>query len=252
MQESSTRPQLSQPLLPEAVDPDAELWSDFSHEIRTPLNSIIGFAELLHDGKVGVLTAAQRECIGDILASSQHLQSLLDDLLVLARIDSGWLQPRVEPIDLVTFIDEVCTDFRARRDDFPLQLRGDVAGDLRTIRGDRGLLAKLLRHLLGQAAALNRSGSALIVRTRATGDIALQIDVVGDRITAEAAQQRWAEIAIPMPTHERRRRSGLLGLVLAARIGTALGGLVAPREAQEGDGGFRLTLPLPLPCDKPR
>lgn len=66
---------------------DNELVASLSHDLRTPLNAIIGFAELMYNGRVGPLLPAHREYLGDILASGQRLQRLIDDLLSLARLD---------------------------------------------------------------------------------------------------------------------------------------------------------------------
>jgi PAS domain S-box-containing protein len=67
----------------------SELLANMSHELRTPLNGIIGFAELMHDGKVGPVAPDHREYLGDILTSGRHLLHLIDDLRDLARAEPG-------------------------------------------------------------------------------------------------------------------------------------------------------------------
>jgi CheY-like chemotaxis protein len=71
-----------------------ELLASMSHDLRTPLNGIIGFAELLYDGKVGALSATQKEYLGDILASAQHLRRTVDDLLELTKMEAGQMEAR--------------------------------------------------------------------------------------------------------------------------------------------------------------
>jgi signal transduction histidine kinase len=71
-----------------------ELLASMSHDLRTPLNGIIGFAELLHDGKVGALSATQKEYLGDILASAQNLCQIVDGLLELTRMEAGQMEAR--------------------------------------------------------------------------------------------------------------------------------------------------------------
>ena len=63
-----------------------------SHELRTPLNGIIGFSELLHDGKLGPLTEDQVDALGDILNSSRHLLQLINDVLDLSKVEAGRME----------------------------------------------------------------------------------------------------------------------------------------------------------------
>lgn len=64
--------------------------------LRTPLNAVIGFAELIHDERVGPLSARHKEYIGDILNSSRHLLQLINDVLDLAKVESGRIDVRPE------------------------------------------------------------------------------------------------------------------------------------------------------------
>src|SRR6266540_4452128 len=84
-----------------------EFLANMSHELRTPLNGIIGFAELMHDGKVGPVSDTHKEYLGDILASSYHLLQLISDVLDLAKIEAGRLELRLEPTDLPALTREV-------------------------------------------------------------------------------------------------------------------------------------------------
>ena len=60
-----------------------------SHELRTPLNSIIGFAEVLKDEVVGTLSAEQKEYLGDIHGSGQHLLNMINSILDLSKLRLG-------------------------------------------------------------------------------------------------------------------------------------------------------------------
>ena len=81
-----------------------EFLANMSHELRSPLNAIIGFSELLHDEKIGAVSADQKECLGDILASSNHLLQLIDDILDLAKVEAGKMEFNPEPVQLAATI----------------------------------------------------------------------------------------------------------------------------------------------------
>src|SRR5205807_4834944 len=85
----------------------SEFLANMSHELRTPLNAIIGFAELMHDGKVGPVSAPHHEYLGDILTSSRHLLQLINDVLDLAKVEAGKMEFRPEPVDLAKLVAEV-------------------------------------------------------------------------------------------------------------------------------------------------
>src|ERR1700690_4657670 len=85
----------------------SEFLANMSHELRTPLNAIIGFAELMYKGKVGPVAAEHREYLGDILTSSQHLLQLINDVLDLAKVESGKMDVRPATVDLGRLVGEV-------------------------------------------------------------------------------------------------------------------------------------------------
>ena len=67
-----------------------------SHELRTPLNGIIGFSELLYDGKLGPVADDQLDVLGDILSSGRHLLQLINDILDLSKVEAGRMEFRPE------------------------------------------------------------------------------------------------------------------------------------------------------------
>ena len=82
----------------EATRLKSEFLANMSHELRTPLNAIIGFAELMHDGKVGPVSAHHKECLDDILTSSRHLLQLINDVLDLSKVEAGKMEFRPERV----------------------------------------------------------------------------------------------------------------------------------------------------------
>jgi signal transduction histidine kinase len=85
-----------------------QFMGNMSHELRTPLNCIIGFTELIADGKVGPLTAKQKEYLEDILNSSKHLLQLINDVLDLTKVEAGKMKYFPEVFSLGKAIEDVC------------------------------------------------------------------------------------------------------------------------------------------------
>jgi PAS domain S-box-containing protein len=82
----------------------SEFLATMSHELRTPLNAIIGFSEALKDGLVGGMPDNQREYIGDIFTSGQHLLSLINDILDLSKVEAGMMSLELESANLTDLL----------------------------------------------------------------------------------------------------------------------------------------------------
>jgi signal transduction histidine kinase len=94
----------------------SEFLANMSHELRTPLNGIIGFSELLADGKGGELSDRQQRFMNNILVSSHHLLNLINDLLDLAKIEAGRLELNPEPVSARRLVEEVIESVRSLAD----------------------------------------------------------------------------------------------------------------------------------------
>src|SRR5205085_9025383 len=105
----------------------SQFLANMSHELRTPLNAILGFTQLLHEGEVGPLTEQQSEFLGNVLTSSRHLLRLINDVLDLAKIESGKLDFRPESVDLAQAISEVSAILRTTAAE--KQVRVEIAAD---------------------------------------------------------------------------------------------------------------------------
>ena len=89
--------------------------ANMSHELRTPLNAIIGFSELLLDGESGELNPTQKNYLGDVLESSRHLLSLINDILDLSKVEAGKMELEVREISCGPFWRGVWSWSRRRR-----------------------------------------------------------------------------------------------------------------------------------------
>jgi two-component system OmpR family sensor kinase len=219
--------------------------ADASHELRTPLTSIRGYAELFRRGAAerpdDLATAMRR-----IEDESARMSVLVDDLLLLARLDQGRPLER-EEVDLVALASDAVDDARAVSPDRPItfETNGPV-----TVTGDEARLRQVTANLLTNARAHTPEGTRVHVRVRSTPEGA-EIEVADDGpglAPDEAARvfERFYR-ADPARTRSRGGSSGL-GLSIVAAIASAHGGRATLDTAPGQGATFRVALPS---CSRP-
>jgi signal transduction histidine kinase len=206
--------------LPDAAPPAARLGSEFvanmSHVLRTPLNSIIGFAKLMHHGKVGPISDRHREYLGDILNSAHHLLSLINDVLDLSKVDAGVLEFRPQPIDLPQLLGEVREIVAAMAASKQIGITVTVDPSCAGIQLDPAKLKQVVYNFLSNALKFTERGRIdLRATTLDSAHWRLEIEDTGRGMRADEIARLFAE------TDGRQ-----LGMVLTRRIIEAQGGRV--------------------------
>jgi two-component system sensor histidine kinase/response regulator len=139
--------------------------ANMSHELRTPLNAILGFSDLMARDRS--LSAEQQENLSIITRSGGHLLSLINDVLDMAKIESGRMTLQEHTFDLYHLLDGMMDLFRARAADKGLTLILNRAPDVpRYVVSDEGKLRQILINLLGNAVKLTEEGG-ISLRVRA-------------------------------------------------------------------------------------
>ena len=138
--------------------------SSMSHELRTPLNAILGFAQLLGNGKQPLGERQQRQ-VDQILRSGHHLLNLINEVLDLARIESGHTQVSLEPIKLQEVIDDSLEIVQslAVNQNVSLQVQLENTSDC-FVEADYTRLKQILINLLSNAIKYNRPGGDVVLR----------------------------------------------------------------------------------------
>lgn len=141
--------------------------SNMSHDIRTPMNAIIGFATLL--AKDADKPEKVREYIRKIMFSSQHLLSLINDILDMSKIESGKTSLHVEEFNLSHFLDELCSimipQAKAKKQTIELRTKGILP---ERVFGDKLRINQILLNLLSNAVKYTPEGGAIQVILDAT------------------------------------------------------------------------------------
>jgi len=217
-----------------------------SHELRTPLNAIIGFTGTLLMKLAGPLSSDQEKQLQTIQSSARHLLSLINDLLDLAKIESGKVQVNLEPIVCASVIEEVATALRPLAEGKGLRFETRIPKKDMIVQTDRRALSQILLNLTNNAIKFTEKGSVkLEVNQRQANGVALtdiKITDTGIGIRPED-QARLFQAFTRVNTGEARRSEGTgLGLHLSQKLAQLLGGHIT-LESEYGKGStFTLVL----------
>jgi PAS domain S-box-containing protein len=228
----------------EASRMKSEFLANMSHELRTPLNSIIGFAEMMHDGVLGEIADNHREYLGDILTSAEHLLTLINDVLDLSKVESGTMEFFPEPVDLAAIAAATCDMVQHLALEKGIEVRTDVAGDLSVV-ADAGKLTQVLSNYLSNALKFTPKDGRVDVRIRGDGDDDFRIEVedTGVGIRPEDIGRLFVEFQQLDAGASKRYQGTGLGLALTRRIVEAQGGRVGVRSEIGRGSVFSATLP---------
>src|SRR4029077_9178410 len=141
----------------------SEFLANMSHELRTPLNAISGFSQVLRKGLFGPINEKQAEYLDDILDSSRHLQSLIDDVLDLSKVEAGQIDLHVAPFSLPEALERgvVIVRERATREGVHLSLSSEPG--IQTVVGDERRIVQVIFNLLSNAVKFTPAGGTVDV-----------------------------------------------------------------------------------------
>jgi protein-histidine pros-kinase len=215
----------------------SEFLANMSHELRTPLNAIIGFSSLLHAGKAGPLSETQTEYLGDILTSSRHLLQLINDVLDLAKVESGKIELRVETVDIATLIREVRDIVRGLAAERRIKIGVEIDPAITTVTVDARLVKQVLYNFLSNAIKFSREGGGdVAVRVAADPDgWRIEVEDHGIGIRPEDMARLFVEFQQLDSSAAKKFQGTGLGLALTRRIVEAQGGRVSA-TSEHGKG----------------
>jgi two-component system OmpR family sensor kinase len=219
--------------------------ADASHELRTPLFGIKGFSEL---HRMGGLPDVNRT-MGRIESEAGRLARLVEDLLLLARLDEGEsvLPMDLAPMDLRTLAADAHHDLRTLDPTRQVTLTGPDGGPPKaaSVHGDEARLRQVVTNLVGNAVTHTPSGTPVRIGVGTVGDEAvLVIEDTGPGMTAEQAVHVFDRFYRADGSRSRTADGGTgLGLAIVRSIITAHGGRVELRTARAQGAAFRVVLP---------
>jgi PAS domain S-box-containing protein len=224
----------------------SEFMASVSHELRTPLHTIIGFAELLEEQGVGPLNEKQHRFVRHIQSDSEHLLSLINDVLDLSRIEAGGLVVMTEALPLQRAVEEAVDGIRTQASSKQVGVRAENIPQIR-VTADPLRLRQILYNLLGNGVKFTDPGGEVSVSAHEQDDM-VQITVAdtGLGIPAEECARIFDKFYQVGYTTAGVRQGTGLGLTISKQLVELQGGRIWV-ESEPGKGSrFHFTLPLAL------
>lgn len=217
--------------------------ADMSHELRTPLNSIIGYAQILQND--AAIPPHRRDAVETICQGGEHLLTLIDEILDIARIEAGRFRLQPVATDLLEFLTQVVNMFRATAGRKGIAFRVQIHDRLpRVVRMDQKRVRQVLINLIGNAVKLTMRGEVAVI-IRHTGEIA-RIEVVdtGPGISTQDLERIFHPFQRARNTPHANDSTGL-GLTISRMIAEQMGGELTVASTEGVGSTFSLRLSLP-------
>ena len=213
--------------------------ADASHELRTPLAAVRAYAELFSRGAAQRPADLERSMAG-ISRESERMSLLVEDLLLLARLDEGRPLAR-EPVELNDVVAESVETARMLEPERAIALRLDQA----TVVGDRGRLRQVVDNLLANVRAhADADASVEVTLERSSGLARLTVTDDGPGLTVEQAEQVFERFYRADSSRARSAGGAGLGLSIVAAVTEAHGGRASASAVPGGGAAFTIELPL--------
>jgi len=213
----------------------SEFLSSMSHELRTPMNAIIGFGQMLEFGEEEPLTELQKTCVNHIMDGGNHLLELIDQILDLAKIETGTITLSMEKIELGEVLDECLTLVGKMAADRNLSIENNLAAPC-MISADYTRIKQVALNLLSNAIKYNREGGEIILSStdRPGGRVRISVTDTGEGIAKEVQDGLFE------PFNRLGKEAGEIegtgiGLTITRQITEAMGGVVG-FESEVGTG----------------
>jgi PAS domain S-box-containing protein len=235
--------------LERAISAKDRFLATMSHELRTPLNAILGFTGLLLMGLSGPLTGKQERQLRHVQSSGQHLLSLINDLLDLAKIESGRVELSREVVDCQSVVEGVAATLRPLAQARSLNLTVISPAEALQVVGDRRAIHQVLLNLGGNALKFTEQGDVSIeIRAARLGDspaVAFVVSDTGVGISKEDLERVFHAFVQVGDARKRHAEGTGLGLNLSLKLTELIGGTLT--VTSEVGRGSRFTLTLASP-----
>jgi signal transduction histidine kinase len=200
---------------------------------------------LLYAGRIDPASAEYKRSLGDILFSARHLLSLINDVLDLAKVESGKMEFTSEPVDVAQLIGEVRGVLRAVAAQKDILIETETAPELGQVVLNSAKLRQVLYNYVSNAIEFSGNGTRVTIRLRPEGDdwFRLEVEDNGEGICAEDLKKLFTEFHQLDSSSSKRHQGTGLGLALTRRIVEAQGGSIGVTSEPGKGSTFWAVLP---------
>jgi signal transduction histidine kinase/ActR/RegA family two-component response regulator len=215
--------------------------SHTSHELRTPLNSILGFTQLLG---MSDLSDEDHDSAARILGAGRHLLALINELIDIARIESGDLSLSVEPVSILPLVEEASNLLSPLAAERSIVIASHCTNPALAAHADRQRFAQVLVNLISNAVKYNRHGGAITITCQegGTGQASVVISDTGRGMREEDLERIFAPFERLDAGQTEIEGTGI-GLPLAKALTEAMGGQLTASTVLGEGSAFTVSLP---------
>jgi signal transduction histidine kinase len=209
--------------------------SNMSHELRTPLNAIIGFSQFMLSYEE--LTKDQEDTVTNIESSAQYLLGMINEILDIAKIEAGKLEPNVENVQIAPILHSAYEMLQplAKEKNLELKLKDEAIATL-SIETDQKMVKQILINLISNAIKFTQEGSVVIEAY--TNEGLLHVDVIdtGIGIEKEDLESLFEEFTQVENVMQKKHKGTGLGLAISKKMAQILGGDLFIESEGKGKG----------------
>ncbi|MBN1662570.1 MAG: PAS domain-containing sensor histidine kinase [Deltaproteobacteria bacterium] len=224
----------------------SEFLANMSHELRTPLNSINGFSEVLYDETFGPLNEKQKKYVNNVLTSGKHLLLLINQILDMAKVESGKMTLALSSISMKSLLNEISLLVDNMVSKKKLQMLLEIAEDLPNIEADELKVKEIIYNLLSNAVKFTPEGGKIGMRAKNVGSgIEILVWDTGIGIAPENMEKIFEGFFRVDTPYSRVTEGTGLGLPLSRKLVELHGGELSAESRGLNCGTLiRFTLPV--------
>ena len=232
----------------------SQFLANMSHELRTPLNAIIGYSEMLQEQAQDLDHPEVIPDLRRIHAAGKHLQSLIDDILDLSKVEAGKMELYIETFDVQSMVRDVVTTIQ------PLVVRNTntlavtCADSLGAMRADLTKVRQILFNLLSNASKFTQQGHITLAVTRRADWIHFRVTDTGIGMSSEQMEKLFQDFTQVDASTTRKYGGTGLGLAISRRFCRMMGGEISAESTLGAGATFECQMPatvVSVPADAP-
>ena len=224
----------------------SEFLAIMSHELRTPLTSVIGYSLILQGRTQGKLNKKQMLFVDNILKSSKHLLTLINNILDMAKMEAGKLEMAIEEISVPDTVNEILNLIKENAAEHNIILKKEFDPEMKAIKADRRAVKQIFFNLLGNAIKFSKhEGGIVTVSVKREGDmVKISVSDTGIGIKGEDMPRLFQEFEQLDSGISRKYEGTGLGLAITKHLVELHGGKIWVESISGKGSKFTFLLPI--------